>query len=499
MSKLSKEDFDAFLGKESFYSEQDKDRFFNKLNTTPKRKRNWFPQLVSAIAIFGVFYAGFQVIQEGFPFTSSSDQIKETQEYKTVDSKEEVDTYYENMTPGLERAEELGLVTEVDKTDPITEKSSLHIEKIWYNSDEIFVFYSISLPNLDRISEEQAAPQITSFYLQPDNADRFPGQLLDLYTKNMGPREGIIYNNRFYHRATSIQIENKANEPLNQFDGLVTANITVNQFGEKVKVPDVEIPIHYNKKQEPTFSSSINQTIKSQNVTFTFDRIDIGVTKNYLYGKVDGPNDLHQIKGTITTQSGKSQTILGSNPSDDKPNSFVFRIPAFNSIPKKINIDIDSVSFVGDDSFEFSLDVSDYEEKLLISSNEYEENAHKKITEIKNTAIYLNKLFYDERGIDFSIMYEPENPNQAVQLMETIPSTGEFQAKRDLPVLVSAENEKGKPAEFGERGSGPGQQFDLFLAKSFVESSEKVDITIENLLYNVKIEDSISFSISKEE
>ncbi|KYH32119.1 hypothetical protein MOMUL_16940 [Moorella mulderi DSM 14980] len=54
---------------------------------------------------------------------------------KQARSQAEVDQYLAAMTPGLTRAQELGLVTPLNIEIPVPEaNTAVHLEKIWYNS-----------------------------------------------------------------------------------------------------------------------------------------------------------------------------------------------------------------------------------------------------------------------------------------------------------------------------------------------------------------------------
>ncbi|WP_164670484.1 DUF4179 domain-containing protein [Virgibacillus doumboii] len=497
MSKLSRKDFDDYIGKDSFYSEQDKERFFKRLRQSERKKKNWFPQLMTAAIALLILFAGMQFIQNGLPFQSAGD--KDYGAWKVADSKEEVTAYFKSRTPGLELAEEKGLVSEINKSIPLEGKSDLKIEKIWYNSEEIFVFYSIGIPNPEIMKNQETAPHITQFYVQSDENGQYPNQNLSVYAKQTGPQDGIIYNDRFYHRATMMPIRDQSHNVISQIDDIITAIITVNLFNESQDTQEVKLPINFDQSEETVASSSIDKTIHAGNASLTIDRIEMRVSQTVLYGSIDTPNGnaLQRINGSVITKDAKgNEDPTSFSMPASSPTSFKLEFRPMNSMPENITVKIDSVVLSSDDSFNFSLDASDYNGDLSSSGSK---NAHRQVGEIKNTKIYLEELVYNDRGLNVNILYEPEEPDQTIQLASAIPK--QHGLNDDLPLLVSAVNEDGEVGELLQSGSGPGkldEGYGFTLNKSFIQSSEQIDITIENLPYKILINDSIEAPISVE-
>jgi len=506
MSKLSKHDFDEYLGKDSFYSEKDKNRFYKQLRKR-NGKKNWFAPLATVMVAISMLFIGITSFKYDYSFFNFNAQQNIfgpslNNSIQEVQTKQAVDSYYYEKTPGLKRAEKLGLVTEVNKRVEITEDASIEIDKIWYNSDDIFIFYNTSLPKETKMTERYMPPRLANLRVKPEISEKFSSQYLTLYTKNIGSREGIVYNNRFYHRIVAEPIKTQNDEEIKQIDEKVSVDISMKINENRSTVSNVEIPLQYNKESQSVYTTSINQTIENPLVDIQFNRIEIGINKNYLYGEIDSVNNhkIHEIKGKVTTDTGEDFRIFGSNRNDNKPNSFIFETQAFNSEPEEIDIEIQQVSLVGEKSFEFSLDVSDYEQKISNGSGKYEKQLHKKIDEIKQTNIFLERLYYDDRGISFGILYEPIDTNQKVHLLESTPRTpreGSRGSKLELPTEVSAVNSEGIKGEYGQRGVG-GSHFSVFLTNDFVKSSQEVNVTVKNLLYKVAVNDSISFPVSFE-
>ena len=58
--------------------------------------------------------------------------------------------YYYNSVPGLIRAEKLDMVKPIHKTFDIPKTNySLKLDRIWYNSRNVFIFYHVE--NIDQV------------------------------------------------------------------------------------------------------------------------------------------------------------------------------------------------------------------------------------------------------------------------------------------------------------------------------------------------------------
>ncbi|MFC4558403.1 hypothetical protein ACFO3D_09280 [Virgibacillus kekensis] len=491
MSKLSKEDFDDYLGKESFYSERDKERFLKKYKDPEKRRKNWFPQLASMVVILGGFFAGLQFIDMGPPSTSNMPDHQRTHEFgKKVDSMEDVEDFYNRITPGLEKAEDLGLVTDVDKTIKMENGSTLHIDRIWYNSDEILIFYSIGIAEYDG----RIPPRISGLVINDDKKGRFSGQSLS--RGGFGRYEGVIYNNRYYHQVAMHPIMGHSNKPLSEFDGVVSAFIGVEKQHNNTETVEVKLPLRYDKDKEPEVTLLVNKSIKNHDITVTLDHMNIKLTGTHVSGTVDIPSEdyINRIDGKLvaTFKDGKELPITFSQPMRTE-NDFSIELRAFHAVPEKVTFTIYSLNFISDESVKFSMDVSDYEEKLSASSGSYTKPINKKVGESKNTEILLESKQYTNEGVRFNIVYKPEKPGQDVQLVADHLTIGDTTVA-NLPNVINATNEEGNPPSFN-RSSIQDMQFSLELKRDFIKTSEQIDITLENLLYRVKFNEPISMPI----
>src|SRR5690606_599466 len=523
MSKLSKQDFDDFLGKDPYYSEEDKKLFFDKMQNK-KPKRQYVVQKVLSVAVlFIMILGGIQVWNGNLPFFISSDEYKysNTQGRVIAKSLVDVDLYYYTKTPGLKRAEGLGLVTQVNKTIPITEDANLHIEKIWYNAENTLVFYYIEMPDLKKKLSNPNDPHDLSTFIQyitihEDENGEFKEEPKVVatgggpYLKSIHPSyDGVIYENRLYQRAVIENIRSNSDswegdvEYVQNLNTKLTSDITVNLLGEVIIINDVELPVHFDFTSDSIIIKTINETNESQYARLTFEKLEIRPEKNLLYGKYELPEgqQFSEINANLVLNGRVIDTIVGYEDVEGDPDSFIFQIPAFNELPDEVTFEIDNVHLFGKDSFEFTMDVSDYEQRLA-NAESYEKKANEKITEIKDTRVYLERLYYDDRGINFDILYKAKKRKQPLRLIPDVPLNPSFgyDDYSHLRIFVTAENESGEPGEpedYGQIGSGPGEKYSMFLDRKFIEKSKEVTVTIERLLYSAQIDQSFTVPIKE--
>ncbi|SET21857.1 hypothetical protein SAMN05216389_10726 [Oceanobacillus limi] len=503
MSKLSKKDFDNYLGKDAYYSNQDKERFYNTLHQPTGYKKHWFPQLLTAAFLIGILIVGVQFLKDDIPSLSTTSNPNGPgydlgEGILSVHSQDEVDSFYQEKVPGLKQAEELGLLTTIDDTISLTNDSSLHIEKIWYHSLGMEIFYSIDLPDADLSNKKLTAPGITDLWINGDSDENIPKQYVSITEDSLYPREGVIYNGRFYHHIRTNKILGSGDRQLNKIEQSVQTNLTIYLFDEEITLNNIEIPIYYDKENdEPTITTRLSEGIKDDLVSIKFNRMDIGINYNHIYGNINIPDKykLNRITGSYLNEKDNQYQQIHGIPNEFEPDSFRLSIPAFETVPEELELRLGSVVLSGNESFEFSLDVSDYQDNLSkTTSKRYGYTEPRKVGQIQDTAIYLESALYDHRGIFLTLRYDPLNENQELSLYADKPSTPKIDTNTldmDQPLLFTGTNEKGEEAKFGERGKNNDNSFYILLKKDYVMNSETINIKVDNVLYENKIDQSL--------
>ncbi|UFJ60582.1 MULTISPECIES: hypothetical protein [Brevibacillus] len=408
-----------------------------------------------------------------------------------VDRWEEVKQYQYTKTPGLKRAEELDLVRTFDMKIPVPGTGrTLSIDEIWYNSNHVFFFTSIDVPSgfLGALPNEREVPIVSFVMGLPGDQQDGPGH--PLFTLNWEPNEGVIYDGRFYNRATTNPLyKDGMTDILSKVDEIVLRDVSVSIGGQTIPLPDITLPIRFDVRQEVTVSVPLKQELHAMDRTITLESLELGTTVNRLYFRFRSPEPHEQLSHVSFTLHSEAGEVRDSNLSriETGPNGQHYvEFEPFDKRPAKLELILHSLWLAGDDQIHFSIDSESYDRHLNNETDSYREKVAKHLATIKNTDVYLDELYYDDRGISFSIRYEHQEAEKLprMHLIVGKPNDAEVGTNRKLPLTVTATNERGEPGEYGQSGSGE-NTYHMFLGAAFVQASKRIDVTVDRLLYEI--------------
>jgi hypothetical protein len=398
----------------------------------------------------------------------------------------ELNLYFQQKIPGLKRAQNLGLVQQIGMEIALEGASDLKLEKIWYSSEQVYLFYS--LPHKKNIKQ-----YLTGSLLYKDgelgaNSSGFSGMFM--------PGEGTVFQNRFYSVLTfsplqknvdgrRVNIE-KVNQPI--FSGAVAID------NKQFELEDITIPLSIDLSQEPVHDISLSQRLQLGEAVILLDKIEVQAAKTVIYFQLEQPTQfkLENLNAYLVGSDGeKSRLNLLLNDSEIDQNYYRAEFAAFNDLPGTIDFVIEGISFIGGDSLKFEIDPAvvkgkwDGETMAVLKLDQY-------LATIRNSKVYLEKLIYDERGLAFQLKYEETKKDKPYERLvvhnppsfrrETLDPNDQLAI---LPNLVEVRNEKGEEADYGQRGSGPEERISLFLGKEFSERSETIMVNVNNLTYEL--------------
>ncbi|WP_274651194.1 hypothetical protein [Paenibacillus humicola] len=406
---------------------------------------------------------------------------------------QQVKAYQYEKTPGLERAEALKLTRQINQTIniPGTDRT-VSLDEIWYNSQYIYFFYSVDMkaPHLGSVKEEDLP--VVSFQVkngQDEAADGSP-----LFTLNWLQDEGVYYNGRFYGRMAANPFPERdgtgstAKRDVSQLD---LKGMTVRLAGTPYPLSsDIKLAVDYKASQEKTETLPVNQSYTALGQTIEITQFEMGTTMNRLYLRYHDSGEAGQFAGAsivIKTDAGETRHAEVTETLPDGTVKMEF--PPFNRRPRNVDIELQSVLFFnGSHRIEFSLNVSKYDTFIQRGDDSRREETRRPIGRIENTDIDLDELYYDNRGIDFTIAYQTEKGLRKpyLHLYPALPGsipTGAHQVdETKIPMLVRVTNERGEEGTIGQRGGGSGDRFDAFIDKPLIEHSKEIHVTIDNLM-----------------
>ncbi|WAA12565.1 hypothetical protein [Fervidibacillus halotolerans] len=505
MIKISKKDFDQFLGSEPFYSEMDKKRFFRTVQNK-KRNRDWFPKLLTAALITGLFVVTLQFFQyPQFLFQQdhrNADSILLGEKKWTVaSSKKDVEAFFDQLVPGLNLAKDRGVVKEIEQRISLGDGVDLRIEEIWNTSEQLYIFYSIGVTDVEKWKNSHSIPVIEDIFLKRDSENAFYSQHVTMEPDLITPSNTIFYKNRMYHYLKAPAL--LSSEPLESVDTIGIVDISMDVFGEKVTVENVELPIYYDyfEEKESVVSQYIDRTLVGEGFRFDFERLDIRLTDTLLYTTVQTPEGTRvwEVEGRIEPYPGTEKDVQSFqvNLGQINQNWFTAELQPFQKIPDELTIHIDNVWIIGDDVLRFSINRTDIE-KNVTDPESGSEPYHQFITEIKSTKVYLENFYRVEGGIMLVLQYEPTDVNTFVSLKKADLTTFDIEGDVIFPNVLSVTNEKGNRFDITYAGQYKDDEFYLFLDEKWLQESEQINVELKNLLYLLKVNQSLSFPVSKE-
>lgn len=402
-----------------------------------------------------------------------------------ADRWEQVKAYQYEKTPGLERAEKLGLTRGFDKEIPVPDSSdSVMIHEVWANRANIFFFYSVSLKSLPADGE---AP-VVSFRVKNGQAD--PSEH-SLFTLNWSPNEGVYYQGRLYGRAVTnpFWLDGKA---LDEWSGLELIDLSVRQ-GDlfATALPSVSLPVDYRASNEIVETYPIGQSYGDGERKLEVDRLELGTSENRLFFRFSAPNGDRskpmQVQVRLRTDQGETREARIVE------NFSAVGFEPFNKRPGRISIEWEAVRYMDRDlGFEFTLDGTKIQEDIGKRQGMVRMDSNERIDRLLHTDILLNELIYDERGLDFSILYESDKglKKPYVRLASETPNSIPVEVSEEdrernsvnLPLIVRVFNADGEEKSIGQRGSGSGERYDAFIENPFGEEAEELRVSVTNLL-----------------
>ncbi len=395
--------------------------------------------------------------------------------------------WYDNV-PGLKRAEELGLTREFDvKVDIPKTGHQLKITEVWYNSEQVYIFYGVN-----GIKDQTKLPRLDFLLTTPTNHE---GDSPRNDTYGFLGDSGIMHDGWMYNVAVADPII-KVEMELDEVKEIVLEDVSVQKQNIIHRLEDpIQLTVHYSKDQERTRTLEVQKSVPLLNGEVALEKMTLSTSKLLLDWKVIGIKDpVKNLKGSI--RAGESKLDLWSFETV-WDNQFQMKTSPSDSEPENIEVHIDSVEFIGDDQFSFTLDTKEYTE----STKDFEKELNREITTIKDTMIVLKKIILRDGRFHLMLDYKQKNNQSNVYLKGNLPNLrwpGQKEINREFPKvhLMEIINENGVHLTEHEGAfGGPENEFGLEVPRDFINKSDKLHITVENLLYEVQLDKTLHIKV----
>lgn len=441
------------------------------------------------IVLFTVILITAAMLFIRMPFNKGNDLITK------VNSWEQVKAYQYEKTPGLERAEKLKLTREFDTAIEFPESTDmLAIHEIWYNLEHIYVFYSVDMKLSAASLPREADIPYVSFRVKADQESTFENPI---FAQNWAPTEGVYYKGRIYGRATTNSIRNDVGE-LEKVERLKLTGVNIRKGDTTVALPDVLLTANFDAAEEKLESIAIKHSHYALGESIELNRLDLGTTINRLYFEYSSSNQSNKFVGAeVVIQTNEGEMRQGIIYSEDSLLYVAFQ--PFNRRPKSIELEWQTLKFFNkENQIEFKIDATKYKDHVREREDSHREEVNRKIGSLQNTNIFLQEIYYDDRGISFQVEYKkdkglkipylhlyPEMPNS---IFPGASQEEKTKQKNILPMLVHVVNERGEEAEIGQRGSGSGGRYSAFIDAAITERSKELNVTVSNLITELVVD-----------
>ncbi|MCF6138629.1 hypothetical protein [Pseudalkalibacillus berkeleyi] len=388
----------------------------------------------------------------------------------------EVREHWYETTPGLKRAEELGLTRDFDeKVDIPNSDSELKISKVWYNSEHVYIFFGVKgkmdqqLPKMEfRLDVPESLNEKAGFTSYADHVD-----------------DGMMHNGWFYNRVVAEPIM-KEGVTLERVREMVLKEVEIVRGSKILRIKNpIKLDVLYKKTDERTRIVQVNEDFKVNNGNVQLKKMVLGTSKIMTHWAFSGLKDqLKTIHGTV--QIGGENLSLSEIEFTDA-NIFQMKSSPANSEPNEIVVNVDSVELIGDEQFTFTIDTKEYTE----DTEPFEKRVNKRIAKIKNTDIYLDKIILKKDRFYISIQYDSNNEDEHLISARPYLKSEDLRMKQNQDPydklrshITEISNEKGEILkDHMGVGTGPENQFNMSIPKAFIDQSEHLQISVDKLMY----------------
>lgn len=413
----------------------------------------------------------------------------------------EVKYFYYHAVPGLKRAQDMGLVSLVNKSLPIGDTSGkLNIDMVWYNGNNVFIFYNIEGFNKygilggDIVTQDGSVGQKTTQFrgcLSP------PGQ----------KTRGVIYDDKFYSAiAVPLPIDEQGEDLQQLSEVAFRPYLTLKEYNQPFAIDDedvgysfepVRLQVDYDKEKYQTEVVKVEEEIHLEEGIFKVYQMEFGLTENRLYFLSNTEDIIYGIKAMVSTDRNETREIDANTfIVSEYPYHYYVSFPAFNELPGNVNISIEEIKLVSSEEVDFTIDTFDLDKHQEKSVDEL-------IATVKNTNVYLDRIIKDGRGLGIYMRYEMDGRFEKPysRLQAEIPMSmdqWEYQAgiqgtALPCPNLFKVVNDTGvagKTGDFSDRGANK-EGIYMFISQEYVDSSHHIKVSIENMSYCVEVDQNI--------
>lgn len=520
---LTKEDLYTFQGEAPFYTEVDFQTFIEQQQMERNSKKQTRTKVGIGVGLFVLFFIGVkfsleepeQVVNKRVdPIDKeTTDEVDEAYQHTSdnipswseAESEAELQAYYERMTPGFLWAKANDFITPIDKVYTLRNGSEFSLDYVWTNSHESIVYYHIDAPERNALQKDLIIYPVT-------NKD---GVLQTIQHME----EGVIYKNQAYHAIRLIHADSEEDK-IDREDNKVVVDMILYHFGHADEILDVEIPHDYrqNQQHETTILFDEQPHFHLYGQTLNIEKIDIGISENTLSGTISHWGDelqLQHMEGAFISnhqELAKFQFYEENNfqlnykeegnnshfnyKEDSKIKLFFPPFPTASNA-ENYKLYIDYVIYSSPEKVAFEVDVSDYDEIIKSEELPYEKEVGEVVAGFFPTKLFLEKVVYSLKGVQVMLYSEDRDIGPLLMKDKLIPfveeDSEEIYGDKDEYINGYTVNEQGIHPTLSQHAAfKDGERFGFDYSSLYITSSEKLYISLTNILYEMEVNNSIT-------
>ena len=292
--------------------------------------------------------------------------------------------YYYDSIPGLMRAEQLDMVKPIHKTFHIPDTDfTLKIDRIWYNSREAFIFYHVE--NIDEIA-----------YLGGYFSTEDKGQTVEIHPRDLigTPTErGFFFNNSFYS-FLKIGPTDHIDED-SEVQLLFRPSLHLGDSKYDLDAISIEPSLLY--AEEPIEEYELDTEMELEEYSIDLYALEAGVACNkiyFMYNDLDS-EIIYRLQARIITDTGEN-FIIDKSPIliNREESKYYIEMQPFNELPDSFDLKIESLSLMGNDSIQCTIDTSS------ININKGIQTLKMPLARVMNRDILLETLHFKDNHVE---------------------------------------------------------------------------------------------------
>lgn len=439
---------------------------------------------VACIVLFAVLTVTYLSIAD----RGRADQLE------SVSDPDQLEQIRRDHTPGLSIAEELGLTRNFNKRYPIPDTGyTLQIDKVWYNSEWIYFFYNVDFGD-DPVTNE-TVPTL-NFRVTTAGEETIWDE--GTFTKNWAPEQGLVLENRYYHRVMTHPLKNERLEPLAAVDTIRLMHVEVS-IGEHVyELPDIELEVGYAAHNEREKSIALNDEVFFGEHRIQFEKLTLGTAKNVLQFRFEPGTDavqLAELAAELISDEGEVRELTPVYVRQLDDDTYAAQFAPFGNWPESVQLRLQALRLIGEETFSHRLDVSDWELPL---EDEQEWEWKENLGTFHETTVFLDSITLNERGAYVQIRYDHSSKQERLYSASLQDRRWFEDGSWDGGLLLEVIDNDGVRADIEEL-SHDRDSYGFLLPANFVASAEWIELKVERLLYELIDNQQLEWAVNSKE